>query len=300
MRSIDRPLNQLRSRIGDHSRSCMESLQLFNFEGQDLRVIVGDDGEPWFVAADVARALGYRDAANAVRCLKDHHRGTRSVSTPSGVQRMTVVSESGLYRLVMRSDLPAAEPFQEWVTAVVLPSIRKTGRYSLAPEPNTIALPQTYAEALRALADQVEATAAAEAKAAALEPPARAWSSLADTSQDYDVGRAAKILSRDPAISIGRQRLFDRLVEWGLVYLEKDRRRNVYTPYQQHVDAGRFVLRLGGRWQNPKTEEWHAGSPQLRITVKGLEFLHQKLGGVGALQFDDGPANTGGGVVLAS
>jgi prophage antirepressor-like protein len=100
----------------------------FAFNGTELRtVLIGD--QPWFAAADAAKILGYRDAANAVRILRERHRGTHPMSTPGGIQDLTVVSEPGIYRLAMRSDLPAAEDFQDWITDEVLPAIRKTGRY---------------------------------------------------------------------------------------------------------------------------------------------------------------------------
>lgn len=87
-------------------------------------------GEPWWVLADVARVLGFRDAANAGRVLKDKHKGTHPVSTLGGTQETTIINESGLYRLIMRSNKPESERFQDWVTEEVLPEIRKTGAYA--------------------------------------------------------------------------------------------------------------------------------------------------------------------------
>ena len=100
----------------------------YDFNGASVRV-VGTWDEPWFVAADVAKHLGYRDAANAVRVLKEKQKGTHLVSTLGGSQEMVTVSESGLYKLIMTSRKKSAEAFQDWVTDEVLPSIRKTGGY---------------------------------------------------------------------------------------------------------------------------------------------------------------------------
>jgi prophage antirepressor-like protein len=100
----------------------------FAFNGAEVRTVLIDD-KPWFIAADVAKILSYRDAANAVRTLRDRQKNSHPVSTPGGVQNLIVVSEPGLYRLVMRSDLPAAGEFQDWVTEEVLPAIRETGGY---------------------------------------------------------------------------------------------------------------------------------------------------------------------------
>jgi prophage antirepressor-like protein len=109
------------------------SIVPFLFEGEILTRVVMRDREPWFVAADLARLLGFRDASNAVRYLEDDEKGTLQQSTPGGVQEHLVVSESGLYLLIFRSRKPAARRFRQWVTSEVLPKIRKTGGYRMRP-----------------------------------------------------------------------------------------------------------------------------------------------------------------------
>ncbi len=94
-----------------------------------------EDGVVWFVAADIAKALGYRDAHNMTRMLDEDEKGTRIVSTPAGLQEMTVINESGLYHATLKSRRPEARAFRKWVTSEVLPAIRKTGRYEAQPEP---------------------------------------------------------------------------------------------------------------------------------------------------------------------
>lgn len=113
------------------------SPSLFSFGIHSIRV-VSRNGEPWFVASDVAEALEYRDAANAARNVSDHQKGTQIVSTLGGEQKVTIINESGLYKLVLRSRKPEAELFSDWVTGEVLPSIRKTGSYNA--QPTTISL----------------------------------------------------------------------------------------------------------------------------------------------------------------
>ena len=100
----------------------------FNFGTHSVRVVMRD-GEPWFVASDVADALGYLTAKDAARNLGEHQKGGHILPTPGGEQRVTIINESGLYRLVLRSRKPEAEKFSDWVTGEVLPSIRKTGGY---------------------------------------------------------------------------------------------------------------------------------------------------------------------------
>lgn len=121
--------------------------------------VVMRDGEPWFAASDVAKALGYANPSVAVnqhckKAIKTAFNANRvDGSTPP--ININLIPESDLYRLVMRSNVPDAEEFQAWVCEEVLPSIRKTGSYS-------VSLPKTLPEALRAYADEVERREQAE------------------------------------------------------------------------------------------------------------------------------------------
>lgn len=106
----------------------MRELSIFEYKGKQVRTIQ-KDGETWWVLKDVCGILGiskYRDTASR---LDEDERGSVRVDTPGGEQEMTVVNESGLYNVILRSDKAEAKPFRKWVTAEVLPSIRKTGGY---------------------------------------------------------------------------------------------------------------------------------------------------------------------------
>ena len=97
--------------------------------------VIERNNEPWFVGKDVAEALGYSQPAKAIReHVKDTHKGVSEMDTPGGRQQIIIIDEAGLYSLVLRSKLPAAEAFQVWVVAEVIPSIRKTGSYSVNQE----------------------------------------------------------------------------------------------------------------------------------------------------------------------
>lgn len=89
------------------------------------------NSDPWFVTTDLACKLDYRDAHTMARNLRDQQKGTHSVCTLGGQQELLIVSEGGMWRAVMRSRRPEADRFQEWVEEEVLPSIRRTGSYSL-------------------------------------------------------------------------------------------------------------------------------------------------------------------------
>lgn len=107
----------------------MNELQNFNFEGNEVRTVIIND-EPYFVGKDVATAIGYRNAKDAInKHVKPKYRRGARFATPSGTQTMTVISEPGIYQLAGQSKLPTAEPFQDWIYEEVLPSIRKHGAY---------------------------------------------------------------------------------------------------------------------------------------------------------------------------
>lgn len=124
-----------------------------NAEFGKVRVVMRG-GEPWFVAADIATVLDIQNIRQNLGLLDEDEKGVCKIYTPGGGQDATVVSESGLYALTLRSNKPNAKMFSRWVRKEVLPSIRKTGSYSLNP-----ALPDFNdpVAAARAWADAVEA-----------------------------------------------------------------------------------------------------------------------------------------------
>lgn len=110
----------------------MNDLKIFeNAEFGQIRTVV-IDGEPWFVGKDVAGALGYSEPRSVVsKKVDEEDKGVAKMDTPSGLQEMTIINESGLYALIFGSKLDSAKKFKHWVTAEILPSIRKTGKYEM-------------------------------------------------------------------------------------------------------------------------------------------------------------------------
>lgn len=107
----------------------MTDLQIFNYEGQEVRTVMLND-EPWWVLKDVCGVLGISKHRDVASRLDEDERGSARVDTLGGIQEMAIINESGLYNVILRSDKPEAKPFRKWVTSEVLPSIRKTGTYS--------------------------------------------------------------------------------------------------------------------------------------------------------------------------
>ena len=134
----------------------MNELSVFsNPEFGSVRAILYD-GEPWFVALDVANALGYANSRDAVQKHCNYAKilkGSESLHLTDSPRGITIIPESDVYALVFRSNLPAADKFRRWVCEEVLPSIRKTGGYSLTSMPDFT----NPAEAARAWADEYEA-----------------------------------------------------------------------------------------------------------------------------------------------
>ena len=112
------------------NHSIATSVASFSFEKFTVRAI-NRNGEIWFVAADVGAVLGLTNVRASVALLDDDEKGVNTIDTPSGKQEMSIINESGLYALILRSRKPEAKRFRKWVTSEVLPAIRKTGAYSL-------------------------------------------------------------------------------------------------------------------------------------------------------------------------
>lgn len=111
------------------------TMQVFHYENDDEFRVVDRNGEPWFVLAEVCRKLGIANTGDAASGLDDDERMTIAITDSQigrrgGARQMTLINESGLYSLVLRSRKPEAKRFKKWVTSEVLPSIRKTGSYN--------------------------------------------------------------------------------------------------------------------------------------------------------------------------
>lgn len=242
-------------------------IQIFeNDEFGGLRVI--EDVEPLFVASDVAKALGYRDAANMVRRLDDDEKGTRSVSTPGGEQRMTVITEAGLYAAILGSKVEGARRFKRWVTHGVLPSIRAKGGYMVAGRDETPE--QTMA---RALLLAKEALDRKDAQIAEMAPKALFADAVAASDSSILVGDLAKLIKQNGA-DIGQRRLFQWMRDEGWL-MKSGSSRNM--PTQRGMERGLFEVK-------ERTIANPDGSVRItrttKVTGKGQEyFVNLFLGG---------------------
>lgn len=278
----------------------MNEMIPFAYGEQPVRV-AEIDGEPWFVAVDIAAVLDLGNIHSSIALLDDDERGLHTMETPSGTQQVVVISEPGLYSLILRSRKPQATPFRRWITHEVIPTVRKHGMYATADAlDRMLADPTTMIRTLEALRDERAARVEAEQRAAELdvtaseqrarlrlvEPKAAAFDRWLSSNVDYAVDHVAKALAASNAKlptgrQMGRNNLFDYLGlsrdKGGPGWIFRNA-RNQWTPYQQHGPAGakRLTVKLG-RYQDDTTGEEHA-TITVRITPKGVADIAVLLG----------------------
>lgn len=237
----------------------MPDILPFKFEDNDVRIVADEKGEPWFIAKDVCGILGLTDTSMSVGNLEEDEKGTSKVCTAGGNQVMTIISESGLYALVIRSNKPKAKKFRKWLTSEVLPSIRKTGSYSISGK---FKVPTKFSEALF-LCAQLQADK--EANAHKVE----AYDIFLTADNAQTMNEVAK------SLKTGRNKLFALLRERG--YLMRNN-----LPFQQYMDAELFVVREitieKGDYVENKT--------QTLVTAKGIDVIKDLLYGQSAGQLE--------------
>lgn len=216
------------------------------------------DGEPWFVGKDVAEALGYKEAAKAVRERVDaEDKGVSKMDTPGGKQEVTIINESGLYSLILSSKLPGAKEFKRWVTSEVIPSIRKTGGYIKGQE--TMTPDELMAKALmvaqQTLADREARISQLTVDKAIMQPKADYFDELVERGLLTNFRETAKQLGIPP------KKFVNWLVENKYLYRDKKGKLLAY----ENKNNGLFELK---KCVNEKTQ-W--AGVQTLVTPKGRE-----------------------------
>lgn len=217
-------------------------IQKFDFKGAPLRTLTDKAGEPWFVAKDVCDILG-TDTRDLHKILEsDEITNVDSIHiAQNGGKAPLIISEPGLYRLVMKSRKPEAKEFQRWVTHEVLPSIRRTGGYIPTSESDSDEdiMARAVLVAQKTIDRKNQQLQAKDAQIKMLEPKARFADAVAASDGTCLVGELAKML-RQNGMDIGQNRLFRLLQADG--YLGKSgSNRNV--PTQRAMDLGLFRIK---------------------------------------------------------
>lgn len=211
----------------------MNELQIFNNAMFGNVRIILQDNEPWFVAKDICECLAISKHRDAISRLDTDERGSLKVDTLGGKQEMATVNEYGLYNLVLSSRKPEAKEFKRWITHDVLPTLRKTGSYSLN-------IPKILPEALRAYADEVEQHNKTKALVEAQRPKVIFADAVSTSDTDILIGDLAKLLNQN-GHNIGQNRLFERLRKEGYLISRKGNSYN--TPTQKAMELGLFRIK---------------------------------------------------------
>lgn len=233
-------------------------VKLFNFEMFDVETLF-ENSTPYFRLTDIENILGLTKGQSA-KWIKEGWFDEDEVklrNSQLGGHPLKYVAESGLYRILNRTNSPKARPFERWVTKEVLPSIRKTGSYQVEQKP---AIPQTYAEALLEAGRLALENEKLQAQAIENAPKVVAYDKLMDTHNNISVKEFGKI------IAMGEKTLF----EWlrSNKYLMSDN-----MPYQRYIDRGYFEVVEKTYTTNDREKSY----TQTLITPKGQGYLSNKL-----------------------
>ncbi|VFF66245.1 antirepressor, phage associated [Clostridioides difficile] len=237
------------------------NLQIFkNYNFGEIRTIE-IDGKPYFVATDIAKALGYSNTRDAV---KKHCKWVAKCDIPhpqsnSKVLKVNVIPEGDMYRLISNSELPNAEKFESWVFDEVLPTIRKTGGYIHTTE--DMSDDEIMARALQVAQRKIES------KNRELEEKNRFINQIASSKNSLLVREVAKVISKSNGIIIGEKRLYEKLRVWGLVF------KNSTEPKQFAVEKGYLETVEGTRETSTGVFTYRT----TRVTGKGQEYILKRL-----------------------
>lgn len=243
-------------------------IQRFEFKGESLRALTNMAGEPWFVLKD---CMSIRDLGNPTETVKmfddDEFSTTEVIDSIGRRQQAYIISEPGLYRLVMRSRKPEAKEFQRWVTHEVLPSIRKHGAYMTQ---QTLDKALTSPDFLIQLATKLKEE---QEKVKELEPKAQALDDFTNVEDRLLVRDAAKVLS-NAGTPIKEKQLREWMADHNWIF----KSGGFWRATAAHCTAGHLVMVMSQKHGVKDDGTEFAFPPTVRITRKGLALLHKRLG----------------------
>lgn len=241
----------------------MNELTKFNFSGNDVRV-VSINGEPWWCASDICAILQYSNGRKAVldNC-KPKGVTTSDTLTSGGVQQLSYINESNLYRLISKCTLPSAEKFESWIYEEVLPTIRKTGSYGVVPiDPidQVLMLAAKLTETATLVKEERLKNLALTHHIEENRPKVELAIKCLEATNLLSMNEVAK------ALGTGRNRLFDLLRAEKILM-------NSNLPYQPYIDRGYFQVKERPLKKGENTELYS----QTFVTAKGLEFINNMM-----------------------
>lgn len=234
----------------------MNNIQIFKYENNDVRT-VEMNGEPWFVLKDVCVVLGLGTVSKVADRLDADEKGMNQIHTPGGMQDVTVINESGLYNVILRSDKPEAKPFRKWVTSEVLPSIRKNGGYISGQEQLTPS--ELMAKALlvanKTLAERDARISELTVQNAIMQPKAEYFDELVDRNLLTSFRETAKQLG------VEEKKFISFLMEKKYIYRDKKAKLMPYADKNNGLFEVKECFNEKTKWSGTQT----------LITPKGRE-----------------------------
>nr|UVX45641.1 MAG: antirepressor protein KilAC domain [Bacteriophage sp.] len=250
-------------------------IQTFNFNATPLRALTDENGDPWFVAKDVCNILGLNNVGQALTRLDDDEKSSITLNdgTP-GTPNKAIVSESGLYSLILASRKPEAHEFKRWITHEVLPSIRKHGIYATNTTIDQIlADPDFGIRLLTDLKNERAKRIEAENHVKELEPKAKALDDFTNVEDKLLIRDAAKILS-NTGTPIKEKQLREWMASHDWIY----KANCSWHATARHCTAGHLVMVMSQEHVTKADGTKFAYPPTVRITRKGLALLYKRLG----------------------
>lgn len=251
-------------------------IQTFSFNASTLRTLTDEAGDPWFVLKDCMNILNLGNPTETVKMFDNDEFSTTEVIDSIGRRQQTyIISEPGLYRLVMKSRKPEAREFQRWVTHEVLPAIRMTGGYIPTSEPDSDEdiLAKAVLIAQKTIDLKNQQLRAKDAQIKGLAPKAKALDDFTNVPDTLLVREAAKLLS-NAGTPIGEKELREWLSQHGWTY----RHAGAWWATSERVKAGHLVMVESKSYGRRKDGTEFAFHPTVRVTHKGLALLHKRLG----------------------
>lgn len=231
----------------------MNQLQTFNFSNQSVRVVL-KNGEPWWCAKDVCDIIGLNNGRQAIVKLDEDEKDAVILNDAIGrEQSFTVINESGLYNLILRSNKPEAKTFRKWVTSEVLPQIRRTGSYGIQQ--------LSRMEILQLALKAEQELQVANAKLIEQKPLVSLAENCIQANNVLTMQQAGDILG------MGRTSFFEALRKAKII---QPKPKNI--PYREFIDRGYFEVKV-----TPKTiGDQVVNFTQTYVTGKGMEWLNSK------------------------
>lgn len=260
--------------IANISTNATDDAQEWRFGDLPIRTVMRN-GDVWFVLIDICRVLGLTNATKSAGQLKAHERETLTLSAglrtampdlPASAQWIIVISESGFYRLVMRSNKPEAERFQTWVTGTVLPTIRKTGSYSVDPAAAFLDALRDPAKVLALIGDYATRLIAADAKVEEATNRADSLAAAHDRFASHDGTFSGTVAAK--TLGVPPKKLFTWLAAGGWIY--RPGGRGEYVAYQTKLQQGLLIM---ATHEIKKSDGDIQEISRVRITTKGLDKI---------------------------